>query len=388
MDGGEDHHRVVVVDAVLGAGELARVDVGDLLVHVEEVAVALAHHVEAEAVDGLGEVEEYGQAGVVDAEAVVAAFLGGAGCDVARHEVTEGGVAALEVVVALFLGDVGALDLTALELAGVLDVLGHPDAAVVAERLGHEGELGLLVAVHGDAGGVDLHVGGVGEVGALAVAGHGGADVAGHGVGGQEVGVAVAAGGDDDGVGGEALHLARHQVLGDDAAGALYAVGILDQHHVVHLVAVEALDLAGLDLAVEGRVCAEQELLACLALGVECAGYLCAAEGAVGEQAAVFASEGHALCHTLVDDVVADLGQAVYVGLAGAVVAALDGVVEEAVYGVAVVLVVLGGVDAALCGDGVCAAGGVLDAEVEDVEAHLREGGGCGGHAPGQCRPL
>jgi hypothetical protein len=43
--------------------------------------------------------------------------------------------------------------------------------------------------------------------------------------------------------------------------------------------------------------------------------------------------------------------------LAGAEVAALDGVVEKAADGVAVVLVVLGGVDAALRGDGMGARG-------------------------------
>jgi hypothetical protein len=51
------------------------------------------------------------------------------------------------------------------------------------------------------------------------------------------------------------------------------------------------------------------------------------------------------------------------VGLAGAEVAAFDRVVEEAVHAVAVVLVVLGGVDAALRGDAVRAAGAVVEAE-------------------------
>src|SRR5690606_41788945 len=53
------------------------------------------------------------------------------------------------------------------------------------------------------------------------------------------------------------------------------------------------------------------------------------------------------------DDVRGDLGEAVDVRLAGAEVAALDRVVEEAEDAVAVVLVVLGRVDAALGRDGV-----------------------------------
>src|SRR5262249_34815375 len=78
----------------------------------------------------------------------------------------------------------------------------------------------------------------------------------------------------------------------------------------------------------------------------------------------------------LVDDVDAQLRQAVDVRFTRAIVAALDRVVEEAIDAVAVVLVVLGGVDAALRGDAVRAAGAVLNAEVEDVVAELAERGG------------
>ena len=95
-----------------------------------------------------------------------------------------------------------------------------------------------------------------------------------------------------------------------------------------------------------------------------------AAERAVVEQAAVLAGERHALRHALVDDVRADLGEAVDVRLAGAEVAALDGVVEEAVDAVAVVLVVLGGVDAALRGD-----------------ASARGAGCPGSRTPSRCSP-
>jgi hypothetical protein len=69
----------------------------------------------------------------------------------------------------------------------------------------------------------------------------------------------------------------------------------------------------------------------------------------------------------------ADLGEAVDVGLAGAEVAALDGVVEQPVDAVAVVLVVLRRVDAALRGDRVGAARAVLVAERLDVVAELAE---------------
>ena len=72
---------------------------------------------------------------------------------------------------------------------------------------------------------------------------------------------------------------------------------------------------AGADLLGKRRVGAEQELLAGLAPGVERAGHLRAAEGAVVEQAAVLARERHTLRHALVDDVHADLGQTMHVRL-------------------------------------------------------------------------
>jgi hypothetical protein len=105
-------------------------------------------------------------------------------------------------------------------------------------------------------------------------------------------------------------------------------------------------------------------------------------EGAVVEEAAVVAREGHALRDALVDDLRADLCQPVHVGLAGAKIAALHRVVEEPVDAVAVVLVVLRGVDATLRGDAVRTPRAVLVAEAVDVVAELGER--CGGRSPRQ----
>ena len=363
MHGGENLHRLLV-----GA------DVGDLLVHVEEVAVTLLDNVLAQTLDGGLEVEVYGQTGLVHAVACVATLLGGARSHVARHEVAEGRVAAFQIVVAVLLGDLRGFELAGADGLHVLEFLGNPDTAVVTQRLGHQRQLRLLVAVNGDAGGVDLREAGVGEAGALAVALECGRAVRRHGVGRQEEDVAVAARGDHDGVGAVALDLARHEVAGDDAL----CLAVLDDD-VQHLVTRVALHRTGRNLLVEGRVGAQQKLLARLAAGVERTRYLRAAERTVGQQAAVLAGEGDALAHALVDDQVRDLGQTVDVGLAGAVVAALDRVVEQAVYRVVVVLVVLRCVDTALGRDRVGAAGRILNAEYLDVVAQFAERSGCGG---------
>src|SRR5262249_53392729 len=107
-------------------------------------------------------------------------------------------------------------------------------------------------------------------------------------------------------------------------------------------------DVALAHLARQGLVGAEQQLLAGLAATVEGARYLGAAKGAVGKQSAVLARKRHALGHALIDNVQADLGKAINIGLARTEIAALERVVEETPNTVAVVLIVLGGVDAAL----------------------------------------
>src|SRR5690606_2058884 len=126
----------------------------------------------------------------------------------------------------------------------------------------------------------------------------------------------------------------------------------------------------------EGGVGAEEELLPGLPTCVEGARDLRAAEGAVREGAAVLARERDALRDALVDDVHAHLREPVDVRLARAKISALYGVVKEAVDAVAVVLVVLRGVDAALRGDRVRATWAVLEREAVDVVAELGEGRG------------
>ena len=75
----------------------------------------------------------------------------------------------------------------------------------------------------------------------------------------------------------------------------------------------------------------------------------------------------------MVDDVRAHLGQTMHIGLAGTEVTTLDGVVKESINAVAVILIILGGVDATLRGDRVRAARAVLIAEAFHIVALLGE---------------
>ena len=116
-------------------------------------------------------------------------------------------------------------------------------------------------------------------------------------------------------------------------------------------------------------------MLAGLTACVESSRYLGAPEAPVRQIPGIFTGERDALGDALVDDVDADLGEPVDIAFARAEVAAFDRVVEQAVHAIAVVLVILGGIDPALGGNAVGAAWAVLNTERFDVVTELTKGG-------------
>ncbi len=217
---------------------------------------------------------------------------------------------------------------------------------------------------------MDLGEAGIGEVRSALVRAPDGGGVAALGVGGKVEDVAVAARAQHYRVADVGFELAGDQIARDDAAR--FAI---DHNQVEHLGARVHLHFAGADLPFQRLVSAEEQLLARLSAGVEGARDLRAAERSVIEIAGILAGERHALRDTLIDDIETEGGQAVDVGLARAEIAALHGVVEEAEDAIAIVVIILGGVDAALRGDGVGAAGRILEAEAFYVVAEFGERG-------------
>ena len=313
-EAGDRAHQVVVHPEAAHRVVHRRVDphrhlvgilVGDALVHLEEIAVLLLDLLPAEPADRLRKVEVDAEPRLAHAAALVADALGGPRGNVARGEVAEARVHALQVIVALGLRNLSRRPLVALGLR-------HPDPPVVAQRLAHQRELGLVITGDRDAGGVDLREAGIGEGRALLVGAPDRRPVAALGVGREIKDVAVPARRQAHGVREVRLDLARDHVPHDDAASPA-----VHDDELLHLVAREHLDGAQADLAFERLVGAEQELLAGLAARVEGPRDLRAAEGPVVEEPAVLAGEGHALRDALVDDVRRNLGQPVDVGLAG-----------------------------------------------------------------------
>ena len=217
---------------------------------------------------------------------------------------------------------------------------------------------------------VDLREARVGEERSALVRAPRGRHVGIHRVGREIIRRAVSAGREDDGVRDVALEGSRREVARDDAARLA-----VNDDEIEHFPAGEQLHRLLVDLPHQRLVGADEKLLAGLAARVEGARHLRAAKRTIVQQAAVLARERDALRHALVDDVHAQLREPVDVGFTRAVIAAFDRVVEEPIHAVAVVLIVLGRVDAALRRDAVRAPGAVLNAEVEDVVAELPERG-------------
>src|SRR4029077_4670914 len=166
---------------------------GDPLVHLEQVAVALADPGLAQTLDGVGEVEIHAEPAGPHAPAPGADLFRRPGGDVARREIAEAGVLPLQEVVPLILGDLARRAMIAV-------LLRPPDAAVVPERFAHERKLGLVIAAHRDAGRMDLGVAGVAEERPALVRTPDGGGVGAFGVGGKVEDVAGAAGAEDDSI--------------------------------------------------------------------------------------------------------------------------------------------------------------------------------------------
>ena len=151
MDGRVNPHR-----------RLVGVFVGDLMVHVKQVAVPFAHLVFTESFDRITEIEIDAVTARANAPAFIAHLFCGAGGDVARDEIAKGGIPAFEIIIALAFRNPSRCAL-------VIFGLRHPDAAVVAKRLAHQRQLRLVIAADRNAGRVNLRKTRIGEQRAFAM---------------------------------------------------------------------------------------------------------------------------------------------------------------------------------------------------------------------------
>ena len=202
--------------------------------------------------------------------------------------------------------------------------------------------------------------------------GPGCADVRVHGVGGEVIDVAVSTRSHHHSVGSIALNSTCLEIAGYDAARHSVV-----HHQIHHLVASVQFHCSTAYLSRESAVGAQQQLLPRLAASIEGAAYLCSSERTVVEKSAVVPRKWHPLCYTLVYDVATHFGKTIHIGFPCSIVSSFYGVFEQTFHTVAVILVVLGGVDTALSRYAVSPTGGILQTENIDIEAERAKSGCC-----------
>src|ERR1700742_2848639 len=119
------------------------------------------------------------------------------------------------------------------------------------------------------------------------------------------------------------------QLTGDEVPGDDAPCLAIDADDVQHFMTGKHLHIAKRNLPFQSLVGSDQQLLAGLTCRIEGTLYLRSAKRAVAQQTTVFTGKRDTLCHTLVDDAGADLGQAVNVGFPGTVISTLDSIVKQ-----------------------------------------------------------
>src|SRR6185312_1142289 len=187
---------------------------GDLIVHVEEVAVFLFDHFDPMPANILlrrvlnATLAAFGLAIPFDRRCIieidslpgraypiagVATFLCRTRSDIARNQVAKSRIASFQVIVPFFGGDLA-------RFARVVLLFGHPYSSVIAQRLRHERQLGLMFPRDRYTRRVYLRETGIAEPGAFFVGFPCGRDVAAHGIGRQVKDIAITAAAEEYGM--------------------------------------------------------------------------------------------------------------------------------------------------------------------------------------------
>ena len=252
----ESAHRVMHC-GVNAHRNLVRIFIGDALVHLEQIAVALANYILTKSFDRVRKIEIDTEPTLAYTTTFVAHLLGPARSDVSRSEIPETGILPLQVVITLALRDLRRRSLVAF-------LLRHPHAPVVSERLAHQRELRLMLATHGNARRMNLGEARIGERSASLVCPPDGSRIRAFCVRREIEYVAVSAGTKHYSIGNVRLDFSGHEISCHDPSRAT-----IDHNEIQHLGARIHRDGLRVDLPLESLIRAEQELLARLAARVE-----------------------------------------------------------------------------------------------------------------------
>src|ERR1700730_10374917 len=218
---------------------------GDFVVDLEQISVTFANRFDAETFDGIGKIQIDAASAWTDTATFIANFLGRTRCDVARGEVAVARVLSFEVIIAVLFRDFVRL------LLAIFSALRNPDPSIVAQRLGHQRELGLIIAALWNAGGMDLRETRVGEKSAFFISAVSRSDIATASVGRQIKNLSVSVGREHNGIRGVLVDLTGDQIARNDSLGVP-----VDSDEVEHLGLRKHLYAAGRNLSAERLITA------------------------------------------------------------------------------------------------------------------------------------
>ena len=89
-------------------------------------------------------------------------------------------------------------------------------------------------------------------------------------------------------------------------------------------------------------------MLTGLTSSVECTGYLSTTERTVIQQTAIFTGKRYSLSYTLIDNIVRNLCQTIYIRFTGTIVSTLDRIIEKTIHAITVILIVFRSINTAL----------------------------------------
>jgi hypothetical protein len=148
-------------------------------------------------------------------------------------------------------------------------------------------------------------------------------------------------------------------------------------NQVQHLSTWQQLNLATAHLPHQSTVGTQKQLLTGLSPGIKGSRNLSAAKGTISQITSILPGKGNTLGNTLVDDIVADLSQAINIRFAGSKIPSLNGIEKEPPDTVVVIGVILGRVNAALSRDAMSSSSGIMNAEGLHIVTQLCKAGGC-----------
>ena len=288
------------------------------------------------AADCIREVKEHSFTCLIHTETGIATLFGSTGCNITRYQVTEGGITALEIIITVLLRNLGSFYLMFAKFLHILQLLWHPDAAIIAQTFTHQSQFTLLISMYRNTGRMYLCETGICKVSTLAPALHSSGTVAVHSISGKKISISISTGSNNHRMCAKSLELAGNQVAGNNTLRfPVY------NHQIQHLVTGITRNCAGGYFFIQRCICTQKQLLSGLSAGIESTAYLNSTKGTVGKISTIFTGKRNTLSNTLIYNGSTYFCKTVNICLTCTVISTFYSIIKKPIDGVIIVLIIL-----------------------------------------------